>query len=111
MIKIIFLSSLLLFLDTTSFSQQTKHAKKYYFQGDTSRYAILKFNKSCYWIFKNAKPATLTRKEIELTEILLKTAIKEHNQNIKNVLFNLKELKNYKRQLIPVINRKGEKEV
>jgi hypothetical protein len=103
--KITFLFAILFY--TASFSQQ----KKSYVQSDKSQYAILKFKNSYYEIFKNAKATTLSEKEIELTENLLKSAIKEHNRNIKNALFTIKEFKNYKRQLIPIINEKGEKEV
>lgn len=81
-----------------------------HFQSDTTQYAIISFDKSS-WFFENAKPAGLNNKEIEQIEELLKEAIKKHNKAIANEAFALKPLKRYKRQLVPVINNKGEKEV
>jgi hypothetical protein len=80
-------------------------------EGDTSHVAILKFDKSFYWIFKNVKPAFLTVKEVGLIGKLLEAAIGEHNQKIKNNNFSIRPLANYKMQFVPAINIKGEKEV
>lgn len=91
-----------------------------------SDFVILPFNKDWYWIFKNAKPTELTQSELIEIENILKTVVSENNERQK---INLKEhnekypknklketgfeikLKGKKRQYVPVINEKGEKEV
>jgi len=91
-----------------------------------SEYVILPFKKDWNWIFKNAKPTELTQSELIKIENILKIAVKENNERQKIYLkkhnkkypknkwgktgFELK-LKGKKRQYIPVINEKGEKEI
>src|SRR5690606_17374049 len=91
-----------------------------------SEYVILPFNQDWYWIFKDVKPTELTQAELIEIENTLKIAVKENNESQKINLkkhneeypknkwnetgFELK-LKGKKRQYIPVINEKGEKEV
>lgn len=113
MIKFFFCLFLLmgLFLSTRCFSQQTKEGKRNHFQYATSAYRIFKFKKSYYWVSKNAKPTTLSHPEIKLLDKLLNLAIKEYNKNISNNMFSIKPLIVYKRQIVPIINNKGEKEV
>ena len=93
---------------------------------DTSDYAILKFDTTEIWLFKNATPASLTQTEIEEIEIILKQCIAaynpgrqlqfdtiskahpEYNLKVDNFVINLPR---YKRQYIAVINSAGQKEV
>ena len=91
-----------------------------------SDFAILSFNAEWHWIFKNVKPTELTQSELIEIEEILKTVILENNkeQKIELIEHNKKypeyqqtetgyelELDGYKRQYVPVINEKGEKEV
>jgi len=99
-----------LFLNITSFSQKANISKTH-FKKDTSQYAIIKFNKTNSWIFKNVKATTLTLSEIELIKSILKTAIIEHNKTIKNNLFAIRPQADYKIQIVSILNRKGEKVV
>jgi len=93
---------------------------------DTSNYTILKFDTTDTWLFKNAKPASLTQTEIEEIEIILKQCIDAYNPDQKIQFdtiskahpdYNLKvdnfviDLSRYKRQYFPVINSAGQKEV
>ena len=91
-----------------------------------SDFAILSFNTEWHWIFKNVKPTKLTQSELIEIEEILKTVILENNkeQKIGLIEHNKKypeyqqtetgyelKLDGYKRQYVPVINQKGEKEV
>jgi hypothetical protein len=93
---------------------------------DPSIYTIIKFNRSENGIFKKAKPANLNTDEIIEIESLLSEFIKNYNpaqvrffDSINKAhpeyRFNkndfIIDLARYKRQYIPVINEKGEKEV
>jgi hypothetical protein len=100
---------------------------------DTSRYAILKFDKdSDQYVFgKNAKPATLFDADIVKIEDLISKRVSEYNRIEKdsaisitkrlrkkshdpNFVWNGDFVKNpseYYKQLIPINNSKGEKEV
>lgn len=80
-------------------------------QADASQYVIIKFDKAYYWLFKNAKPTTLNVKEVQLTEALLTKAADEYNKRMDKQPYLIKPLSGYKRQFIPVLNSKGEKEV
>jgi hypothetical protein len=91
-----------------------------------SDFVILPFNKDWHWIFKDVKPTELTQSELIEIENILKIAVEENNERQK---INLKKhneeypknkwketgfeikLKGKKRQYVPVINEKGEKEV
>ena len=81
---------------------------------DTSRYTIISFDKNKIYIFGKAdtvKPATLTEQEIEETESLLIRAVAEYNKKMTSKYQKVDSLVNYKRQLVPYINQKGEKVV
>ena len=96
------------------------------FELTESDFVVLPFNKDWYWIFKNVKPTELTQSELIKIENILKIAVNENNERQKINLkkhnaeypknkwketgFELK-LKGKKRQYVPVINEKGEKEV
>ncbi len=91
-----------------------------------SDFVILPFNKDWHWIFKDVKPTELTQYELIQIENILKIAVEKNNERQK---INLKKhneehpknkwketgfeikLKGKKRQYVPVINEKGEKEV
>ncbi len=91
-----------------------------------SDFVILPFNKDWYWIFKNVKPTELAHSELIEIENIINLAVKENNERQKVNLkkhnekypknkwnetgFELK-LKGKKRQYVPVINEKGEKEI
>ena len=98
MLKLII--SLILFVYLPSHSSAQDHSAR-----DTSKIAILNLNSPDIWLtdFKNAKPAQLTDKDFTDIEKLLRNCVKENNQGI--------ELKRYKRQYVPYINSKGQKEV
>jgi len=72
-----------------------------------SNYAVIPYTASEFAPFKNAKPATLSAAEIRQIEKLTNTAIDAYNSNDKWEQID----KQYKIQLVPVINAKGEKEV
>ncbi len=93
---------------------------------DTSKYAILKFDTSDTWLFKNATPSFLTQTEIEEIESILKQCIDSYNPDQQLQFdtiskahpdYNLKvdnfiiKFSRYKRQYLPVINSAGQKEV
>jgi predicted small secreted protein len=95
-------------------------------QLDSSSFAVLPFAENSEYLFKNAKPATLSAAEVSEIDSLLQKAIDAHNQAQEeeyrkmvkavpaawsrrdNYFINLLH---YKRQFIPVINPAGEKEV
>ena len=96
------------------------------FKLSESEFVILPFKKDWYWIFKDVKTTELTQLELNEIENILKIAVKENNERQKLNLkkhneeypknkwnetgFELK-LKGKKRQYVPVINEKGEKEI
>ena len=97
---------------------------KIYF--DNSKIVVLPFDSTLTWIFKNVKPADLNENELEKIESILMTCIDNFNIEQKQEVKKLKleypdadfkkkehliKLRKYKRQYIPVINEKGEKEV
>jgi hypothetical protein len=91
-----------------------------------SDFVILTYQTEWYWVFKNAKPTELTQSELIEIENILKTLVKENNkaqkigliEHNKNYPENQRttpayELKidGFKRQYVPIINDKGQKEV
>jgi hypothetical protein len=91
-----------------------------------SDYVILPFNSNWHWVFKNVKPTELTQSELIEIEEILKIAIIENNkdQKIGLIEHNKKypkyqwtetgyelKLDRFKRQYVPIINDKGQKEV
>lgn len=93
---------------------------------DTSIIAILPFDTTRYWVFKDSKPTNLTNDDLQKIEIILNKCIDDYNPNQErqfkeinnkhpeykldkeNFVINLKR---YKRQYQAVINSKEEKEV
>jgi len=95
-------------------------------QVDTSVIAVLPYDTTQYWIFKNAKQSDLSLSELKEIEIILENCIDKYNieqklrfeeLNNKHPEYNFDinqftiDLKRYKRQYISVINNKGQKEV
>ena len=82
---------------------------KPYFSIDTSRYAILKLNQKPYdsLFEKDVKPAELTAEDMGKIEMLIKIKVSEHNKESK--YSRISNPAKYYKQLISVINSKGEK--
>jgi hypothetical protein len=93
---------------------------------DTSNYAILQFDKTNNWIFKNSVPTTLTESEIQRIDALLKQSIDSYNSKQQSLLDSISKINSnhyikveniiidiskYKSQYFPVMNQKNEKEV
>ena len=93
---------------------------------DTSVVAILPFDTTQYWFFKNSKPTDLTNDDLLKIEKILNKCINDYNPdqerqfkeiNDKHPEYKLDkknftiDLTRYKRQYVTVINSKGEKEV
>ncbi|MEO7214099.1 hypothetical protein [Mucilaginibacter sp.] len=77
---------------------------------DTSRYAVLPFNKGRdgFIFSKNFEPATISAKEIQMIEKIISVTTTEHNKQSKSRISNPGK---YYKQIIAVTNLKGEKEV
>jgi len=93
---------------------------------DTSVVAILPFDTTQYWVFKDCKPTDLTSDDLQNIETILNKCIDDYNPeqerqfkeiNAKHPEYKLDkknftiDLTRYKRQYVAVINSKGEKEV
>lgn len=77
------------------------------FELAASNFVILTYQPKWHWTFENAKPTELSNSELIEIENIIKKAIKENNEIQKSeVKFN-----GYKRQYVPIINNKGQKEV
>ena len=127
--KQLFLFSLLFFFQITfAFGQKKMSESKIRNQKliDTSKIAIIPFEKSKSWFFKENQPTSLTSKDIEQIEELITLCIfkynskeqKIYNQIEKNKVENKEyfeknciDLSKYKRQYVATINSKGEKEI
>lgn len=106
--------------------KDASEAKQVVFPLATSKYTILPFNESNKYLFKDGKETTLSEEELILLEELFQKKRERHNfgqaralakRNIGNPENALKktgfelETKGFKRQYLPVINKKDEKEV
>ncbi len=93
---------------------------------DTSVVAILPFDTTEYWVFKESKPTDLTNDDLQKIETILNKFISEYNPdqlrlfkaiNDKHPGYKLDkknfiiDLTRYKRQYVAILNSKGEKEV
>lgn len=91
-----------------------------------SNYAIIPFNSSETWVFKDASPNSLSLEDMKIIEETLLKAVNTYNQQTivehkryekKNSGYHMDRsailisLKEYKFQLMPVLNAKREKEV
>jgi len=126
--NLVLLSSLILILlccktSNEQISKQKNHTK---FNLSKADFVILKYDRNWYWIFKEAKVASLNQNELDEIESIILLAQKERNKHEKQRLEEAnKELPNdqrtktgyeielagKKRQYISVLNPKGEKEV
>ena len=83
---------------------------------DSNIYAIIPFHKQSFMPFDSSYRSTsLIKSEIELMETLLKKCIAEYNsielkENLSQNIIDITKTV-YKKQLVAVLNRKGEKEV
>ena len=82
---------------------------------DTSKTAIIEFNKKRRWPFDSTfKAATLTQNELQLVDSLLLACVANYNKSLdkkhKQWSIDLKN-RNYRKQLIVVTNKSGQKEV
>jgi hypothetical protein len=96
------------------------------FSLDTSQYVILTFQDDWYWIFENVQSSNLSSTELIKIEKIIDKALEENNELQKQKLkthnanypskqrtetgYELK-VEGFKRQYVPVINEKGEKEI
>ena len=93
---------------------------------DTSVVAVLPFDTTQYWVFKDSKPTDLTNDDFVKIETILNNCINDYNSdqerqfkeiNHKHPEYKLDkknfiiELTRYKRQYVAILNSKGEKEV
>ncbi len=82
---------------------------------DTSKTAIIEFNKKSRWPFDSTfKAAALTQNELNLVDSLLLACVTNYNNSLdkdhKQWSIDLKK-RNYRKQLIVVTNKNGQKEV
>jgi hypothetical protein len=85
---------------------------------DTSVIAILPFDTTQTWIFKECKQDILSTRDFEIIDALLTQCVNTYNKEQelrskenKPVKIYLLDLKRHKRQYIAVVNDKGEREV
>lgn len=83
---------------------------------NTSTFAVISFDPSRNFPFdKKCKQAELTNNEIESIDSVLKKCIADYNSSFQgdsNASFKIDLIKgNYRRQYVPILNGKGEKEV
>jgi len=119
-------SLLYLFQITFAFGQKIKSETKSHYLVDTSKIAIIPFDKSKSWFFKENEPTSLTSKDLDQIDKLLTLCIFKYNykkqkiynqierNNVENEEYferNCIDLSKYKRQYVATINSKGEKEI
>jgi hypothetical protein len=110
----------------TNLSNRNQELQKTIILIDTSVIAILPYDTTQYWVFKDSKPTELTNDDLLKIETILNKCINEYNpdqerqfkeMNDKHPEYKLDknnfiiELGHYKRQYVAAINSKGEKEV
>jgi hypothetical protein len=101
-----------------------KQTEIFRFQLPDSKYIILNYKSDWHWIFKDAKPTTLSENELFEIEKIIDQAVKENNERqLKRLETHNKEYpdnkwtetgfeletKGFKRQYVPVINSDGQK--
>ena len=94
--------------------------------GQSTKIAILPYDSTCKWIFKNCTQAELTNDDFELSDSILIVCIGEYNieqekrykeicSKYPNTKFDkyrfLIDITKYRRQYICVTNERGEKEI
>lgn len=126
--------SILLFLILISSCNENKKTQKTESKEDAasefklskSDFVILTYQSEWHWAFQNVKPSELNQAELVEIENILKIAIKENNEiqkkelikhNKANPNYQLTktgyelQLGEFKRQYVPIINNKEQKEV
>ena len=83
---------------------------------DTTKTAVIVWDKRSHYPFDSLeyRAGTLTREEVEQIEIHLVESVTEYNNSLTDGHEDYKidlKAKKYKKQLVPVVNSKGEKEV
>jgi hypothetical protein len=131
-IKLRYILTLILTICSSSFGQaksemKNQEQKTIIYTVDSSVVAILPFDSTLYnWVFKNKRPTDLSTKDLQNIESILNKCINDYNPHLERYFNELKEkhpnrkinkknftidLANYRRQYLPAINSKGEKEV
>jgi hypothetical protein len=80
---------------------------------DTNFHTIIPFDTvTLGWVFEKAMPADLSVAEVAIADGIVEAAITEWNNSLEpGAHFRVRPFKEYKRQLVAVINANGEKEV
>ena len=119
-------SLLYLFQITFAFGQKIKSETKSHYLVDTSKIAIIPFDKSKSWFFKENEPTSLASRDLDQIDKLLTLCIFKYNykkqkiynqierNNVENEEYferNCIDLSKYKRQYVATVNSKGEKEI
>ena len=100
----------------TSWGQTRSLASTKSFQVDTSKTTIILFDKKRNYPFDNSfNPSTLTQEDLNIIDSLLIACVAKYNNSLDKDhkqywSIDLKKY-NYRKQIIAVTNRKGEKEV
>ncbi len=118
-ISLSILPALLIIVANCSYSQVHITSKKQNTDliFDTSKTAILEFKRPLPWIFDSTyKPAIITQKELMTIDSFVTIAVNDFNSwqkknNTDNPWHIDYNKRNYKKQIVPVINSKGEKEI
>ena len=110
----------------TKMETKNKEQQQIVYTIDTSTIAILQFDTTRYWVFKDSKPTDLTNDDLQKIETILNDCIENYNPEQERRYNEIKDknkeykidkknfiidLTRYKRQYEAVINSKGEKEV
>jgi len=105
---------------------ENKEQQQIVYTVDTSLIAVLRFDTTRYWVFKDSKPTNLTSDDLLKTETILNKCVNYYNPDQERQFNEINDkhpedkldkknfiidLTRYKRQYEAVINSKGEKEV
>lgn len=125
-LTILFLLTIISCNQTVKENKETTETKSDSIIVDTALIAIIPFDTTYHWLFEKAQPTDLNIVELKLIEKIIIDCVSEYNPEQRkqfneisnkypNEKFKLKdfiiELDRYKRQYVPIINNKGEKEV
>ena len=126
--QLVLFSLIFFFQITFAFGQKNRSETKIRNHNlvDTSKIAIIPFDKSKFWFFKENDPTSLTSRDLDQIDKLLTLCIFKYNykkqkiynqierNNVENEEYferNCIDLSKYKRQYVATINSKGEKEI
>jgi transcriptional regulator of heat shock response len=120
------LTSCLTICAQTKTETKNKEQRQNVYTLDTLVVAILPFDTTHYWVFKDSKPTELTNDDLQKIETILNKCINDYNPDQEKQFKEINEkhpeykldkknftidLSLYKRQYVAVLNSKGEKEV